>query len=221
MGIFSRLSDIVNANIHAALDKAEDPEKLVRLMIQEMEDTLVEVRTHAAKAIAERKERSRHLELLETQALDWEQKAELALRQDREDLAKSALLQKAAVNEQIGHVRRELEIIGEQLVKLNDDIGQLEAKLKDAKARQRTLLMRYQHAQTGLKVRGQVHSNKLAEAIERFDRAERRIDGLEAQAEALDLGRGRDLKREIADLEAEDRIAQELAALKQKLSSSN
>jgi phage shock protein A len=221
MGIFSRLSDIVNANIHAALDKAEDPEKLVRLMIQEMEDTLVEVRTHAAKAIAERKERSRHLELLETQALDWEQKAELALRKDREDLAKSALLQKAAVNEQIGHVRRELEIIGEQLVKLNDDIGQLEAKLKDAKARQRTLLMRYQHAQTGLKVRGQVHSNKLAEAIERFDRAERRIDGLEAQAESLDLGRGRDLKREIADLEAEDRIAQELAALKQKLSSSN
>ncbi|MCU0755703.1 MAG: phage shock protein PspA [Xanthomonadales bacterium] len=221
MGIFSRLSDIINANIHAALDKAEDPEKLVRLMIQEMEDTLVEVRTHAAKAIAERKERSRHLELLETQALDWEQKAELALRKDREDLAKSALLQKAAVNEQIGHVRRELEIIGEQLVKLNDDIGQLEAKLKDAKARQRTLLMRYQHAQTGLKVRGQVHSNKLADAIERFDRAERRIDGIEAQAEALDLGRGRDLKREIADLEAEDRIAQELAALKQKLSSSN
>lgn len=221
MGIFSRLSDIVNANIHAALDKAEDPEKLVRLMIQEMEDTLVEVRTHAAKAIAERKERSRHLELLETQALDWEQKAELALRKDREDLAKSALLQRAAVNEQIGHVRRELEIIGEQLVKLNDDIGQLEAKLKDAKARQRTLLMRYQHAQTGLKVRGQVHSNKLAEAIERFDRAERRIDGLEAQAESLDLGRGRDLKREIADLEADDRIAQELAALKQKLSSSH
>lgn len=221
MGIFSRLSDIVNANIHAALDKAEDPEKLVRLMIQEMEDTLVEVRTHAAKAIAERKERSRHLELLETQALDWEQKAELALRKDREDLAKSALLQKATVNEQIGHVRRELEIIGEQLVKLNDDIGQLEAKLKDAKARQRTLLMRYQHAQTGLKVRGQVHSNKLAEAIERFDRAERRIDGLEAQAESLDLGRGRDLKREIADLEADDRIAQELAALKQKLSASH
>lgn len=221
MGIFSRLSDIVNANIHAALDKAEDPEKLVRLMIQEMEDTLVEVRTHAAKAIAERKERSRHLELLETQALDWEQKAELALRKDREDLAKSALLQKATVNEQIGHVRRELEIIGEQLVKLNDDIGQLEAKLKDAKARQRTLLMRYQHAQTGLKVRGQVHSNKLAEAIERFDRAERRIDGLEAQAESLDLGRGRDLKREIADLEAEDRIAQELAALKQKLSANH
>ena len=221
MGIFSRLSDIVNANIHAALDKAEDPEKLVRLMIQEMEDTLVEVRTHAAKAIAERKERSRHLELLETQALDWEQKAELALRKDREDLAKSALLQKAAVNEQIGHVRRELEIIGEQLVKLNDDIGQLEAKLKDAKARQRTLLMRFQHAQTGLKVRGQIHSNKLAEAIERFDRAERRIDGLEAQAESLELGRGRDLKREIADLEAEDRIAQELAALKQKLSPSH
>lgn len=221
MGIFSRMSDIINANIHAALDKAEDPEKLVRLMIQEMEDTLVEVRTHAAKAIAERKERSRHLELLETQALDWEQKAELALRKDREDLAKSALLQKAAVNEQIGHVRRELEIIGEQLVKLNDDIGQLEAKLKDAKARQRTLLMRYQHAQTGLKVRGQIHSSKLAEAIERFDRAERRIDGLEAQAESLELGRGRDLKREIADLEAEDRIAQELAALKQKLSSSH
>jgi phage shock protein A len=221
MGIFSRLSDIVNANIHAALDKAEDPEKLVRLMIQEMEDTLVEVRTHAARAIAERKERSRHLELLETQALDWEQKAELALRKDREDLARSALLQKAAVNEQIGHVRRELEVIGEQLVKLNDDIGQLEAKLKDARARQRTLLMRYQHAQTGLKVRSQIHSNQLAEAIERFDRAERRIDGLEAQAEALDLGRGRDLRREIADLEAEDRIAQELAALKQKLSSSH
>lgn len=217
MGIFSRLTDIVNSNINAALDRAEDPEKLVRLMIQEMEDTLVEVRSHAAKSIAERKERERHLDVLEREQQDWATKAELAVRKGRDDLAKSALLQRGDCATQATHIRHELDLISEQLGKLNEDIGKLEAKLNDAKARQRTIVMRFQHAQTTVRVRGQVHSHKIDDVMDRFDYAERRIDGLEAQAESYELGRGKSLKQEFHDLEADEQIQAELAALKAKL----
>ena len=132
MGIFSRFSDIVNSNINAILDKAEEPEKLVRLMIQEMEDTLVEVRSTAARAIADRKEISRSLTSLEQEARDWQAKAELALDKEREDLAKAALAEKARVVAAADSLRNQQKIIGEGLEKLNDDIVRLEEKLVDA-----------------------------------------------------------------------------------------
>ena len=217
MGVFSRLSDIINANLNSLLDKAEDPEKIVRLMIQEMEDTLVEVRSAAAKVIAERKERERQLSLLDQEQRDWEQKAELALRKDREDLAKAALSHKAALGDQSKQVAQDLGILGDNLAKLNDDIAKLQAKLQDAKARQRTIVIRAQNAQTSLKARTQIHSAKIDDMLNRFDYAERRIDAVEAQAEALDLGRAKTLNQAFADLEAEERIKGELEALKARV----
>ncbi len=146
MGIFSRFSDIVNSNINAILDKAEDPEKLVRLMIQEMEDTLVEVRSTAARAIADRKEISRSLTSLEQEARDWQAKAELALDKEREDLAKAALAEKARVVAAADSLRKQQKIIGEGLEKLNDDIVRLEEKLVDAKTRQQAISARHSTA---------------------------------------------------------------------------
>lgn len=217
MGVFSRLSDIINANLNSLLDKAEDPEKIVRLMIQEMEDTLVEVRSAAAKVIAERKERERQLSLLDDEQADWEQKAELALRKGREDLAKAALSHKAALTDQSAQVKRDLGVLGDNLTKLNDDIAKLQAKLQDAKARQRTIVIRAQNAHTSLKARTQIHSAKIDDMLNRFDYAERRIDAVEAQAESLDLGRAKTLNQAFVDLEAEERINSELAALKARV----
>lgn len=217
MGVFSRLSDIINANLNSLLDKAEDPEKIVRLMIQEMEDTLVEVRSAAAKVIAERKERERQLSVLDQEQRDWEQKAELALRKDREDLAKAALAHRAALADQARTVHADLSVLAENLVKLNDDIAKLQAKLQDAKARQRTIVLRAQNAQTSLKARTHIHSAKIDDMLSRFDHAERRIDAVEAQAESLSLGRAKTLNQAFADLESEDRIKSDLDALKARI----
>lgn len=217
MGIFSRLGDIINANLNALLDKAEDPEKIVRLMIQEMEDALVEVRSHAAKAIAERKERQRFLTQIDQQMLDWEARAELAIRKGREDLAKGALVEKSQLSERRAAVEREVQLISDQVVKLNDDIAGLQAKLADAKNRQRAIILKSRHAETTLKVRGHTHSTKIDEMLERFEYAERRIDRIEAEAESLELGRGRTVAQQIAELEAEDKISAELEALKARM----
>lgn len=219
MGIFSRLSDIINSNLNAVLDKAEDPEKIVRLMIQEMEDTLVEVRSAAARAIAERKDRERQLQLLDRDSSDWERKAELAITRGREDLARGALVEKARVNDQLASVRKELDLLGEQLTKLNDDIGKLQAKLDDAKTRQRSLLLRQQNATTQLKAKTQLHSNKIDDVLNRFDYAERRIDSVEAQMEALELGQRKGLAAQFHELEVDEKIQSELEALKARMGS--
>jgi len=145
MGIFSRMGDIINANLNAALEKAEDPEKMIRLMIQEMEDTLVEIRSATAKCIAEKKERSRVLKRLEQQQLDWERKAELALEKDREDLARAALAEKTALADRIGYLEEELEQYKEQLAKYDENIAKLQAKLTDARNRQRALVILGRH----------------------------------------------------------------------------
>jgi phage shock protein A len=216
MGIFSRFSDIVNSNINAILDKAEDPEKLVRLMIQEMEDTLVEVRSTAARAIADKKEISRSLNGLDQEARDWQAKAELALDKEREDLAKAALAEKARATAAADGLRNQQKAIADGLEKLNDDIVRLEEKLVDAKTRQQAIFARHQTASRRLEVRKRLHSYKIDDALIKFDQFERRIDDLEAHAESYDLGNKKDLKSEFSDLETEDAVAKELRELKSK-----
>lgn len=219
MGIFSRMTEIINANINAVLDKAEDPEKIVRLMIQEMEDTLVEVRSTAAKAIADKKEKSRALTHLEQEVIDWDQKAELALRKDREDLARAALVEKSKVTERIDHVRKDLELIDQNLEKLNDDISKLQTKLTDAKNRQRSLVMRHKAAETQLKARTTIHDGRIDDVLNRFEYAERRIDEVESQGEALSMGRNKTLSEEISDLARDEAINSEMDELRKKLES--
>ena len=218
MSIFSRLGDIINANLNALLEKAEDPEKIIRLMIQEMEDTLVEVRSAAAKCIAEKKERTRLVSRLEQEQLEWERKAELALDKDRDDLARAALAEKTAIGDRIKVLNEELEQLESQLAKHNDDIGKLQAKLEDARQRQRSIIMRHQSANTQLKASRQIHNEKIDEMLHRFDAAERRIDLIESEAESLDMGRRqRSLSDQISDLENDDRVNAELDAMKSRV----
>ncbi|AVJ55762.1 phage shock protein PspA [Idiomarina sp. OT37-5b] len=216
MGIFSRFSDIVNSNINSLLDKAEDPQKMVRLIIQEMEDTLVEVRSTSARLLAEKKDVQRQQQRAEHEVLDWESKAELALSKEREDLAKQALIEKQKAQQVVESLQHEIDRVDESLDKLNDEIGQLQEKLADAKARQKTILMRQKTATSRLAVKQQVDSNKVNDAMEKFDRYEAKIDDIEAQVESYDLGK-RTLRDEFAELENEGKVNDELEALKARM----
>jgi len=220
MGIFSRFTDIVNSNINAILDKAEDPEKMVRLIIQEMEDTLVEVRSASAKTLANKKEIANQIAKYESDASDWEAKAELALSKDREDLARAALQEKKKSAEAAETLSKELAIVEEQISKLQDEIGQLQDKLADAKSRQKAIIMRQKTASSRLEVKKTLDSTKVDNAMGRFEQYERKIDDLESQVEAYDLGK-KTLQDEFAELEASDKVEDELAALKAKVKGAN
>jgi phage shock protein A len=220
MGIFSRFSDIVNSNINALLDKAEDPEKMVRLIIQEMEDTLVEVRSTSAKTIAEKKELQRVVSRLEEEVVDWQAKAELALAKDRDDLARSALIEKQKSADQAASVAADIANLDAHVSKLQDEVAQLQEKLADAKARQKSMLMRQKTVASRLEVKKSLDSNRLNDAMYKFERYEQKIDSLEAQVESYDLGK-KTLRDEFAELAAQDKIDSELAALKAKLNNDN
>ncbi len=220
MGIFSRFSDIINSNINALLDKAEDPEKMVRLIIQEMEDTLVEVRSTSAKTIAEKKELQRVVSRLEEEVQDWQSKAELALSKNRDDLARSALIEKQKAADQAATVAAEIQNLDAHVSKLQDEVAQLQEKLADAKARQKSMLMRQQTVASRLEVKKTLDSNRLNDAMYKFERYEQKIDSLEAQVESYDLGK-KTLRDEFAELAAQDKIDSELAALKAKLNNDN
>ncbi len=214
MGIFTRFSDIVNSNINAILDKAEDPEKIVRLMIQEMEDTLVEVRSAAARSIADKKDLNRRLERFEGEQREWDNKAELALRKGREDLAKAALVEKSRASAAADIIKTDYVAIDDGLGKLNDDIARLESKLQDAKARQKSLLARHKTANSRLAARKKIYDYQIDDAMVRFEQYTRRIDDVEGRIEAYDLGLPKDLTHEFASLEAEETVEKELRDLK-------
>lgn len=220
MGIFSRFTDIINANINSILDKAEDPEKMVRLIIQEMEETLVEVRTQSAKLIADKKELARRTTRLAKEAMEWERKAEIALSKDREDLARAALKEKSDADEVVVTIESDLEVVDINLEKLSGDIGQLQQKLSDAKTRQKALILRGKTARSRMGVKRQLHDVDVETAMNKFDLYERKIDDLEGEIEAYDLGR-RNLADEIADLESNEKVDEELEKLKARLSKGN
>jgi phage shock protein A len=217
MGIFTRFSDIVNSNINAILDKAEDPEKIVRLMIQEMEDTLVEVRSAAARSIADKKDLNRKIESFDRERDDWDDKAELAMRKGREDLAKAALVEKSRVASAVELLKEDYVAVDDGLAKLNEDIARLESKLEDAKTRQKSLLARHKTASSRLAARKKIHDYKIDDAMVRFEAYTRRIDDVEGRVEAYDLGLPKDLNHEFASLEAEESVKKELDALKARV----
>ncbi|MDE0093065.1 MAG: phage shock protein PspA [Gammaproteobacteria bacterium] len=217
MGIFSRVSDIVNSNLNAMLDKAENPEKMVRLIIQEMEETLVEVRTSAARGLADKKELERRRGVFQHEATEWRQKAEIAVKRDRDDLAKGALIEAKKAAEMVDALSKDLDNIETMLVKMNDDINTLTQKLKDAKLRQAALVVRGRSAKARLNVRQQLTERNVDEAMIRFEKYERKIDDLEGAVESYDMGQ-RNLADEISELEADEQIENELQDLKRSLS---
>lgn len=218
MGIFSRARDIIQANVSDLLDRAEDPAKTIRLVIMEMEETLVEVRASAARTIADQKEIRRTVIKLEQAQGNWADKAELALSKDREDLATAALLEKQKIAQTATMLRSELAALDEQLSGHEDDIAKLEAKLREARTRQNSLLTRIELAQNRARVRAMTRGARVEEAFSRFELLERRADLAEGQAEAYDLAPvAKTLEEEIAELRTNDVVAEELAELKARM----
>ena len=216
MSIFTRLSDIVNSNISALLDKAENPEKMIRMVIQEMEETLVEVRSGTAKVIADKKTLKRRVDTLRKQAQDWEQKAELAVSKGREDLAKAALVERSAINASIDITEKDLAKLDETLDKLSSEIELLQAKLNDARARQNTILLRAKATENRVNINVKLKSEAIDSALDKFEYFERKIDQMEGQLETGHV-ESRGLQSEFDELERQEQIDAELAALKTKM----
>jgi len=218
MGVFSRFSDIINSNINALLDRAEDPEKIARLIIQEMEDTLVEVRTAAARSIADKKALNRETEALRDAAEEWTRKAELAVEKDREDLARGALAQKRRLEEAADVKSKQLGLVEDSIAKAEDDMRKLQDKLDEAKAKHKALMTRRLTAEKRLRVREHIADTKIQETLGRYELVERKVEALEAQVEAYDLNDGKSLSSQFRELEESDKVEEELQALKKRMS---
>jgi phage shock protein A len=215
MGIFSRARDIIAANVTDMLDKAEDPAKMIRMIIMEMEETLVEVRASAARTIADQKELRRHIGKLDTLQASWKEKAELALSKDREDLAKAALVERQKAVDMGDQLSAEIGVHDDALRAYEEDITKLQAKLREARARQNSVMARLESAHNRIKVREAYAGSKVEEAFSRFDMLERRVDWAEGRADALGMGAAPlTLEEEIAGLHSSGKVDAELAAMK-------
>jgi phage shock protein A len=217
MGIFSRTRDIIAANVTDLLDKAEDPAKMIRMIIMEMEETLVEVRASAARSIADQKEMRRQIAKLEKLQDNWTEKAELALSKDREDLAKAALVEKQKAADMADQLRAEIQVLDDALRASEEDITKLQSKLREARARQNAITSRLESAHNRARMREMYAGPKVDEAFSRFDHLERRVDFAEGRADALALGAPpKTLEEEIAELRNSEKVEAELEALKAK-----
>ena len=215
MGIFSRTRDIIAANVTDMLDRAEDPAKMIRMIILEMEETLVEVRASAARTIADQKEMRRAIGKLEVAQAGWTEKAALALSKDREDLAKAALVEKQRAADMAVRLESEIAELDEALKASGEDITKLQAKLQEARARQASLVKRMEGAQNRIRLREMYSGERTREAFSRFEMLERRVDLAEGHAEALAMGaQPKTLEEEIAELRMSDQVEAELEALK-------
>lgn len=218
MGIFSRTRDIVAANFSDLLDKAEDPSKMIRMIILEMEETLVEVRASAARTIADQKEMRRHIAKLDKLQESWTEKAELALSKDREDLAKAALVEKQKAADMAAQLGTEISVLDDALRASEEDIAKLQKKLGEARTRQNQIVTRLESAHNRFKLREMYAGQKVEDAFSRFDILDRRVDIAEGRADAMGLGAApKTLDEEIAELKSAEKVDAELAAMKARI----
>jgi len=221
MGIFTRFRDIVSANINAMLDRAEDPEKMIKLMIREMEDTLVEIKASCAGVMAEQKKAERQQDELDSRVSFWEEKAGLAAQKGRDDLAREALLEKRRYTNRSGDLEREILELKLLIERYQDDIKQLEGKLKLARNKQRMLVQRHIHARRKRKAEEEIRRMDSVDTIHKFDDLESRIERMESEAELVNFGKKSTLEEEMDKLSGDDAIEKELIALKEKLEDKN
>lgn len=214
MGVFTRFKDIVSANINSMLDRAEEPEKMIRLMIQEMEETLVELKASCAGLMADQKRIVREQEQNSAREGMWESRARLAMDKGREDLAREALVERLAAQRAVDGLEREVERFGVLIEQAREDIELLEAKLESAKERQRSLAKRIVRADQRMKARTNASRVQSADVLMRFDQFEQRIERMEAEAELASPRRGRDLEQEFALLEGGDEIEEQIASMR-------
>ncbi len=219
MGIFSRTRDIVAANMTDLLDRAEDPAKMIRMIILEMEETLVEVRASAARTIADQKEMRRHIAKLDKLQESWTEKAELALSKDREDLAKSALLERQKAADMADQLKAEIGVLDDALQASEADIAKLQQKLREARARQNSIVTRLESAHNRMKLREAYSGARTEDAFSRFDQLERRVDFAEGRADAAGMGEPKTLEDQFSDLRSSDKVDAELEALKARIAS--
>ena len=216
MGIFTRVRDILNSNINSALDKAEDPEKLVRQMIREMEDTLVEIKAACAGAMASQKKAERDMDSSAREKARWESRAELAIDRGREELARKALQTKRQYEDDLEAMRVDAERLGGLVAEYKSDIVQIEDKLGTAQERQRVLVQRHIHAVQKKRAQRDLRRFDSSGAIVRFEEFANRVDRADAEAELMNYGRPKSLEEEFSQIERDESIEEELAALKEK-----
>jgi len=217
MSVFKRFSDVLNSNVNAMLDKAENPEKLVRMIISEMESTLLNVRTESAKTIADKKEMERQIKNYEAEIELWQKRAELALEKGRDDLAKQALQEKHRIEQAIEAQSKEFNALEASLERLDHDIAKLQSKLNEAVARRKAIVARHETVKATIHMRKRMDTNGIDEALYRFDRFEKRMDQMEAEVEAMDLGRNVSLSQQIDSLQVNEDLDKELEDLKAKM----
>jgi len=219
--IFSRTRDIFAANMTEMLDRSEDPARMIRMIINEMEETLVEVRASAARLIADGKDLQRQLGRLDELQAMWTDKAELALSRDREDLARAALIERQSAADMADGLRAELQSLNDMLRSYEADIAKLQGKLREARSRQNSIAMRFESAVNRAKAREATHGARTEEAFSRFELLERRADFAEGRADALALSGPKDLEEELAELRAEEAVEAELSSMKAALAARN
>jgi len=217
MSIFSRTRDIFAANMTELLDRAEDPARMIRMIILEMEETLVEVRASAAKTIADGKDMRRTLTRLDELEASWTEKAELALSKGREDLAKAALIERQKATDMALGLKEEIKVLDDTLKSYEADIAKLQGKLREARARQNAIAHRLESAVTRAKARELLNGNRTEDAFSRFEILERRADFAEGRAEALGMTGPKSLEEEIAELKSSEKVDAELEAMKAAL----
>ncbi len=217
MGIFTRFRDIISSNINAMLDKAEDPEKLIKLMIREMEDTLVEIKASCAGVMAAGRKVQRQVQDAEGKREFWAEKAGLAVSKGRDDLAREALVEKRRYVERVAALEKELTEYDALIGQYQDDIRQLEDKLASAREKERVLVQRHLHARRKRRAQEEIRRADSSEAVFKFEELEKRIERMEAEADLVNFGKKPSLEAQFEMLQGDDEIERELQSLKSSL----
>ena len=214
MGVFSRVRDIVNSNLHSMLEQAEDPEKLIRLMIAEMEDALIEIKSTASKTMVSQTQAQKELTLCRSRVDHWADKAQLAVDRDRDDLARQALHEKKVYHARARALENELVEFDDLIGRQRQDVEQLEAKLTEAREKYRVLVGRYSHAKSFKQAQRQIQKVESSDAFVRFERLEQRVDHMEAHNDLSRSSHPFRLQDELDSLVQQEEIEKELSALK-------